>query len=74
MKVINRADPVILGARGESKTRGLYNFFSGSPYVNMMLLKIEKNNHHGDKNYHRDQRIMGHITCTMVLDCRKNGG
>jgi hypothetical protein len=42
--------------------------------VNMMLLKIEKNNHHGDKNYHRDQRIMGHITCTMVLDCCKNGG
>jgi hypothetical protein len=24
-------------------------------------------------NYHMDQRIMGHITCTMVLDCRKNG-
>jgi hypothetical protein len=33
-----------------------------------------KNNHHRDKNYHRDQSIMGHIICTMVLDCRKNGG
>jgi hypothetical protein len=40
----------------------------------MMLVKIEKNNHHENKNYHRDQRIMGHITCTMVLDCHKNGG
>jgi hypothetical protein len=52
--------PVILEARGESKSWGLYNFFLihiGNSYVNMMLLKIKKN-HHGDKNYHRDQRLL----------------
>jgi hypothetical protein len=39
------AGPVILGAWGESKSWGLCNFFLiniGSPYANMMLLKIEK--------------------------------
>jgi hypothetical protein len=37
--------PVILEARGESKSWGLYNFFLihiGNSYVNMMLLKIKK--------------------------------
>jgi hypothetical protein len=62
--------------RGESKREGSITFFIHieSSYVNMILLKIEKNNHHGNNNYYRDQRIMGHIICTMVLDCHKNGG
>jgi hypothetical protein len=38
----------------------------------MMFLKIKKIIDHEDKNYHRDQRIRGHIICTRVLDRHKN--
>jgi hypothetical protein len=56
--------------RGESKREGSINFFIHieSSYVNMILLKIEKNNHHGNNNYYTHQRIMGHIIwCWIVI-------
>jgi hypothetical protein len=33
----------------------------------MRVTKNLKNNHHMDKNYYRDLRIIGHIICTMVM-------
>jgi hypothetical protein len=62
--------------QGESKSQGSIIF---SHTYSKSLCKYDiaenwKNNHHRDKKYHRDQRIMGHITCTMVMDYRKNGG